>query len=48
MLTPNQRVKVNLAHLTIRRVHFSENVREVLAYSPSLGASARVAGYARM
>jgi hypothetical protein len=31
MVTPNQRVKVNLAHLTIQGVHFSENVREVLA-----------------
>ena len=30
MLTPNQRVKVNLSHLTIQGVHFSENVREVL------------------
>ncbi len=30
MLSPNQRVKVNLAHLTIQGVHFSENVREVL------------------
>ena len=48
MLTPNQRVKINLSHLTIRGVHFSENMREILAYSPYLGASARVAGYARM
>ena len=31
MLAPNQRVKVNLAHLTIQGVHFSENVREVFA-----------------
>jgi hypothetical protein len=31
MLTPNQRVKVNLSHLTIQGVHFSENVREVFA-----------------
>jgi hypothetical protein len=31
MLEPNQRVKVNLAHLTIQGVQFSENVREVLA-----------------
>jgi hypothetical protein len=31
MLAPNQRVKVNLAHLTIQGVYFSENVREVLA-----------------
>jgi hypothetical protein len=31
MLVPDQRVKVNLAHLTIQGVHFSENVREVLA-----------------
>jgi hypothetical protein len=31
MLAPNQRVKVNLAHLTIQGVHFSENVREALA-----------------
>jgi hypothetical protein len=30
MLAPNQRVKVNLAHLTIEGVHFSENVREAL------------------
>ncbi len=30
MLSPNQRVKVNLSHLTIQGVHFSENVREVL------------------
>lgn len=30
MVAPNQRVKVNLADLTIQGVHFSENVREVL------------------
>lgn len=30
MVAPNQRVKVNLANLTIQGVHFSENVREVL------------------
>ncbi len=27
---PSQRVKVNLAHLTIQGVRFSENVREAL------------------
>ncbi len=31
MFAANQRVKVNLAHLTVQGVHFSENVREVLA-----------------
>ena len=30
MLQPNQRVKVNLANLTIQGVHFSENVREAI------------------
>ena len=30
MLAPNQRVKVDLSHLTIQGVHFSENVKEVL------------------
>ena len=47
MLTLNQRVGQPVT-LTIRGVHFSENMREILAYSPYLGASARVAGYARM
>ncbi|MBI3456155.1 MAG: hypothetical protein HY002_10255 [Candidatus Rokubacteria bacterium] len=28
MLSPNQRVKVDLSHLTIQGVTFSENVRE--------------------
>jgi hypothetical protein len=31
MLSPNQRVKVDLSRLTIQGVVFSENVREVLA-----------------
>lgn len=31
MFTPNQRVKVDLSHMTIQGVAFSENVREVLA-----------------
>jgi hypothetical protein len=31
MFSPGQRVKVNLANLTVQGVHFSENVREVLA-----------------
>ena len=31
MFAPNQRVKVDLSHLTIQGVAFSENVREVLA-----------------
>lgn len=31
MLAPNQRVKVDLSHLTIQGVHFSENVKEVPA-----------------
>ena len=30
MLSPNQRVKVDLSHLTIQGVTFSENVREAL------------------
>ncbi len=30
MLSPNQRVKVDLSHLTIQGVRFSENVREAL------------------
>jgi len=30
MFQPKQRVKVNLAHLTIQGVHFSENVREAI------------------
>ena len=30
MFQPNQRVKVNLAHMTIQGVSFSENVREAL------------------
>lgn len=31
MYEPNQRVKVDLSHMTVRGVHFSENVREALA-----------------
>jgi hypothetical protein len=31
MFAPNQRVKVDLANLTVQGVQFSENVREVLA-----------------
>ncbi len=30
MFEPNQRVKVNLANLTIQGVRFSENVREAI------------------
>lgn len=30
MLEPGQRVKVDLSHLTVQGVHFSENVREAL------------------
>lgn len=30
MFAPNQRVKVNLANLTIQGVHFSQNVQEAL------------------
>lgn len=30
MWSPNQRVKVDLSHLTIQGVSFSENVREAL------------------
>ena len=30
MFAPNQRVKVNLANLTIRGVQFSQNVQEAL------------------
>lgn len=30
MFEPNQRVKVNLAHMTVQGVSFSENVREAL------------------
>ena len=30
MFEPNQRVKVDLSHLTVGGVHFSENVREAL------------------
>ncbi len=30
MLSPNQRVKVDLSHLKIQGVSFSENVREAL------------------
>lgn len=31
MFEPNQRVKVDLSNVTIGGVHFSQNVREVLA-----------------
>lgn len=31
MFEPNQRVKVDLSHMTIQGIAFSENVREVLA-----------------
>jgi hypothetical protein len=31
MLAPNQRIKVNLAHMKVQGVAFSENVREVPA-----------------
>ncbi len=30
MFEPNRRVKVNLAHMTVHGVSFSENVREAL------------------
>jgi hypothetical protein len=30
VFAPNQRVKVNLANLTIQGVHFSQNVQEAL------------------
>jgi hypothetical protein len=30
MFAPNQRVKVNLADMTIQGVHFSQNVQEAL------------------
>jgi hypothetical protein len=30
MLEPGQRVKVDLSHLTVQGVHFSENVREAM------------------
>ena len=30
MFQPNQRVKVDLSHMTVQGVHFSENVREAL------------------